>query len=216
MTKLVTAGFALLALGILAYSSYSLYSYNYSMGVIEQDMSEPMSTYVRPSGATMIRAETTANQPAALHTKKYVELVSPQGFINSEPITVGQFIGKKVVLVTFITYGCINCKNTFTFLKEMHRKYHDAGLQIIAVHTPEFAYERERKNVEREMRDAGITFPVVLDNEYATWRAYNNHYWPARYLIDIHGNITFSHFGEGAYEETENVIRDALHTSVQQ
>src|SRR3989344_7615215 len=135
--------------------------------------------------------------------EKYKEIVNPSGFVNTDGITVGSQVGKKVVLVDFMTYSCINCQRTFPYLNAWYKKYKDQGLEIIGIHTPEFAFEKDIENVREAMKRFGIMHPVVLDNDYATWRAYGNRFWPRKYLIDIHGDIVYDHIGEGAYEETE-------------
>jgi cytochrome c biogenesis protein CcdA/thiol-disulfide isomerase/thioredoxin len=140
----------------------------------------------------------------------YQEIKSPSGFVNTEPITIGELIGKKVVLVDFMTYSCINCIRTLPYLNDWYAKYHDQGLEIIGIHTPEFAFEKDLRNVQAAMKKYDIKFPVVLDNDYATWNAYNNHYWPRKYLIDYDGNIVYDHIGEGGYTETETAIRELL------
>lgn len=140
----------------------------------------------------------------------YQEIVDPSGFVNTEPITIGQFIGSKVILIDFLTYSCINCQRTFPYLNAWDEQYRDQGLLIIGIHTPEFAFEKNIDNVRAAMEKFGITHPIVLDNDYATWNAYGNHYWPRRYLIDIHGAIVYDHIGEGAYDETEQKIRELL------
>ncbi len=141
----------------------------------------------------------------------YVEIVNPSGFVNTDkPITIGQFVGKKVILIDFLTYSCINCQRTFPYLNAWYERYKDEGLEIIGIHTPEFAFERDIKNVRTAMEKFGITHPIVLDNDYATWNAYGNRYWPRKYLIDIHGNIVYDHIGEGAYDKTEQKIRELL------
>lgn len=140
----------------------------------------------------------------------YKEIVNPSGFVNTDGITVGELIGKKVVLIDFMTYSCINCQRTFPYLNAWYERYKDQGLEIIGIHTPEFAFERDIDNVREAMRNFGIMHPVVLDNNYATWNAYGNIYWPRKYLIDIHGEIVYDHIGEGAYEETEMKIRELL------
>ena len=140
-------------------------------------------------------------------TKKYTEFVNPSGFVNSEPFTMTDYIGKKIILVEFITYSCINCQRTFPFMKQWHETYAKDGLLVIGIHTPEFAYERDRDNVIAAMKKEGITFPIVQDNEYKTWNAYQNRFWPHRYIIDYNGNVVFDHIGEGAYEQTEEVIK---------
>lgn len=145
--------------------------------------------------------------------KKAIELVSPNGYINTDgqPITIGENIGKKVILVDFWTYSCINCQRTLPYLTDWYEKYKDDGLVIIGVHTPEFAFEKVKSNVEKAARGFGVTYPVVQDNDYQTWTAYGNQYWPRKYLIDIDGYIIYDHIGEGAYAETEAQIQRALH-----
>jgi len=142
--------------------------------------------------------------------KSYVEIESPAGFVNTDSITIGELVGKKVILVDFMTYSCINCQRTFPYLVAWYDKYKDEGLEIVGIHTPEFAFEKDIDNVRKAMREHGITYPVVLDNDYATWRAYGNQYWPRKYLIDIEGNIVYDHIGEGAYVETEQKIQELL------
>jgi thiol-disulfide isomerase/thioredoxin len=150
--------------------------------------------------------------------RPFVEIADPAGFLNTgenqggfaKAITLGEFAGEKVILVDFMTYSCINCQRTFPYMRAWHEKYKDQGLQIIAIHTPEFAFEKDIDNVRAALREHGLTYPVVLDNDYATWRAYGNNYWPRKYLIDIEGNIVYDHIGEGAYEETEKKIQELL------
>lgn len=116
----------------------------------------------------------------------------------------------KVVLVDFWTYSCINCLRTLPHLRAWDRTYRKAGLTIVGVHSPEFAFERVPDNVRSAVRRLGVRYPVALDNDFATWRAYSNDYWPSKYLIDKSGRIRYEHYGEGAYRETENVIRGLL------
>jgi cytochrome c biogenesis protein CcdA/thiol-disulfide isomerase/thioredoxin len=116
----------------------------------------------------------------------------------------------KVVLVDFWTYSCVNCLRTLPFLRGWDRAYRDEGLQIVGVHTPEFAFEHEEDNVRGAVARLDVDYAVALDNDYGTWNAYGNRYWPAKYLIDRAGHVRFVHFGEGAYEETEQVIRSLL------
>lgn len=130
-------------------------------------------------------------------------------WINSKPLTMKELRGK-VVLVDFWTYTCINCIRTLPYIKAWNEKYKDMGLVIVGVHTPEFAFEHETPNVEKAVKDFSITYPVMQDNDYATWNAYDNHYWPAHYLIDKNGKIRDTHFGEGNYDETESMIQKLL------
>lgn len=154
----------------------------------------------------------TKTDSVSSDTKKYVEIVRPSGFVNNNdlPITIGEYVGKKVILLNVMTYSCSNCQATFPHVNSWHEKYKDDGLVVIGLHTPEFAFEKNKKNVEEAMLKFGITYPVIMDNEYATWNAYGNRFWPRKYLIDIHGNIVYDHIGEGAYEETESKIIEAL------
>ncbi|MDQ3238480.1 MAG: redoxin domain-containing protein [Actinomycetota bacterium] len=138
------------------------------------------------------------------------EIVAPSGFINTNDFSINEARGEKVVLLDFWTYTCFNCQNTQPYINRWHEKYADDGLRIVGVHTPEFGFEREYANVEQAVREAGIRYPVVLDNSYATWDAYDQRYWPAWYLIDADGFIRYKHFGEGAYGETEAKIQELL------
>lgn len=130
-------------------------------------------------------------------------------WINSEPLTLEDLRGK-VVLVDFWTYSCINCVRTQPYLNAWYERYHDSGLEIVGVHAPEFAFEKLPENVRKAVEDAQIKYPVALDNDFATWRAYRNQYWPAKYLIDAEGKVRWTHFGEGDYEEAEAQIRALL------
>ncbi len=130
-------------------------------------------------------------------------------WINSPPRTLQQLRGK-VVLVDFWTYSCINCLRTLPHLKAWYAAYHGKGLQIIGVHTPEFAFEHVTSNVRDAVKRLGVTWPVVQDNRYKTWDNYANQYWPAEYLIDRSGHVRHTHFGEGEYDKTESLIRTLL------
>ncbi|MCR4302888.1 MAG: cytochrome c biogenesis protein DipZ [Gallionella sp.] len=130
-------------------------------------------------------------------------------WLNSPPLNIEMLRGK-VVLVDFWTYSCINCLRNLPYLKAWNEKYRGQGLVIIGVHSPEFAFEKDRRNVEQAIRDLGITYPVAMDNLFAVWNAYKNQYWPAHYLIDANGKIRHQHFGEGAYQETEQMIQTLL------
>ncbi len=152
------------------------------------------------------------------------EITTPDGFINTStpstdsgqegsvqaPLTIGELIGKKVILLDIWTYSCINCQRTIPYLNSWEEKYGDKGLVIIGLHTPEFEFEKNYDNVLSAVKKFGIKYPVVLDNDYSTWHAYKNQYWPRHYLIDIDGFIVADHIGEGGYEETERDIQKAL------
>ena len=137
------------------------------------------------------------------------ELPKISGYINSEPIMLADLRGK-VVLLDFWTYSCINCIRTIPYLNAWHEKYADDGLVIVGVHTPEFEFEKNYNNVKGAVERFGIKYPVVQDNEKQTWNAYENRYWPRKYLIDSEGYIRYDHIGEGAYAETEKVIQSLL------
>lgn len=137
------------------------------------------------------------------------ELQGITGWVNSEPTTLAALRGK-VVIVDFWTYSCINCLRTLPYLNAWHEKYNDEGLVILGIHTPEFEFEKSHANVVKATLQNGIQYPVAQDNSYATWNAYNNRYWPAKYIVDAQGRVRYIHFGEGKYEETEQVIRALL------
>jgi len=130
-------------------------------------------------------------------------------WLNSEPLSIKDLKGK-VVLVDFWTYSCINCIRTLPHLKDWYAKYKDAGLVVVGVHAPEFLFEHDPKNVSDAIANDGVTYPVALDNNFATWHNYNNNYWPAHYLINREGQVVYTHFGEGEYDITEDNIRFLL------
>ncbi len=134
------------------------------------------------------------------------EITTPDGFINTDPLTIADLVGKQIILLDFWTYSCINCQRTLPYLNSWYEKYADDGLVIIGLHTPEFDFEKDYDNVKRAVEKYGIKYPVVLDNDYSTWRAYENSYWPRKYLIDIDGFVVYDHIGEGSYDETEREI----------
>lgn len=130
-------------------------------------------------------------------------------WINSEPMTLKSLRGR-VVLVEFWTFGCYNCRNTLPSVKQWDTRYRENGLTIVGVHSPEFAEEKKLENVRREVSSLGIHYPVVTDNDYATWKAYNVEAWPTIFVLDKSGRIRWTHVGEGAYDETEQVIKKLL------
>ena len=137
------------------------------------------------------------------------ELAGLDGWLNSEPFTLEDKRGQ-IVLIDFWTYTCVNCVRTLPYIKEWHDKYADKGLVILGVHAPEFEFEKIPENVAMARDDHGLEYPIAQDNDMQTWRAFENQYWPAKYLIDKDGAIRYTHFGEGAYVETEEQIRDLL------
>ena len=111
------------------------------------------------------------------------------------------------MLVDFWTYTCINCIRTLPFLKGLYATYHPYGLEIVGVETPEFTFEQDAGNVRQAIASDGLRYPVVQDNNYGTWNAYQNQYWPAEYLIDAHGEVRHTQFGEGDYKQGEAAVR---------
>jgi thiol-disulfide isomerase/thioredoxin len=128
---------------------------------------------------------------------------------SGRPLHLRQLRGK-VVLVDFWTYTCVNCIRTLPFVKAWYSRYRSHGFEVVGVHTPEFDFEKDAGNVAEAIRQNGLRYPVVQDNDYRTWNAYGNQYWPAKYLIDARGNVRYTHFGEGDYGKTEAAIRSLL------
>lgn len=130
-------------------------------------------------------------------------------WLNSTPLSPRSLRGK-VVLINFWTYTCINSLRPLPYVKEWSAKYKDSGFIVIGAHTPEFSFEREQRNVDTALREHNVAYPVVMDNNYQIWRAFNNEYWPAFYLVDAKGQIRYHHFGEGGYRATERAIQELL------
>jgi cytochrome c biogenesis protein CcdA/thiol-disulfide isomerase/thioredoxin len=144
-----------------------------------------------------------APAPNFNHTQRWFN--TPGG----RPLSIPGLHGK-VILIDFWTYTCINCLRTLPHVEAWYRKYRRDGLVVVGVHTPEFPFEKEAANVDEAIASNGLTYPVVQDNDYGTWNAYANQYWPAKYLIDARGRIRYVHFGEGDYGTTESAIRSLL------
>ncbi len=135
--------------------------------------------------------------------------VGIDNWLNSAPLNITDLRGK-VVLIDFWTYGCYNCVNTLPHVTRLYDTYKDKGLVVVGVHTPEFPFEKSTGNLQAALKRYGIRYPVAQDNEYATWNAYRNQYWPAQYILDQTGKIVFEHAGEGQYDEMERVVRKLL------
>src|SRR5881397_1924012 len=131
------------------------------------------------------------------------------GWLNSEPLGRAELRGR-VVLVDFWTLTCINWLRTEPHVRAWSQAYRDDGLVVIGVHTPEFSFEHDFDRVRRAVRERGIDHPVVVDNDYRVWRAFDNHYWPALYLVDADGVVRDQHFGEGRYEQSERTVQRLL------
>jgi cytochrome c biogenesis protein CcdA/thiol-disulfide isomerase/thioredoxin len=157
------------------------------------------------AGRTGPRSTLPVLGPAADFTNTQRWFNTPGG----RPLSIHGLRGK-VVLVDFWTYTCINCIRTLPYVEAWYRRYHRDGLEVVGVHTPEFPFEKEAGNVQQAIKTDGISYPVVQDNDYGTWSAYGNQYWPADYLIDAQGRVRDVHFGEGDYGKTEQAIRSLL------
>ncbi|WP_368516989.1 cytochrome c biogenesis protein DipZ [Rhizobium sp.] len=211
----VLAGVAAIALsldtGLLARLSYA------STGSFEQALLEKLhpktsapETEVASNNA--IKVATDAARP--FHSDLPIEGPAPSldgavTWLNSQPLTLAELRGK-VVLIDFWTYSCINCIRTIPYVRAWAEKYKDQGLVVIGVHAPEFAFEKNLDNVKKAIADFKIGYPVAIDNDYRIWRAFENNYWPAHYLIDAKGQVRYQHFGEGNYRQTEQAIQDLL------
>ncbi|WP_201313318.1 cytochrome c biogenesis protein DipZ [Dyella sp. EPa41] len=197
---LVLAGVAAIALGVdtglLTRVSLA------STGGIEQKLIDA----VRPAPAPQPMVK--AGDPLPIEGE-LPSLAGATQWLNSTALSAQSLRGK-VVLVDFWTYSCINCIRSLPYVRGWADKYKDHGLVVIGVHAPEFAFEKEPQNVIKAVKDLGVDYPVALDNEYAIWKGFNNEYWPAHYFIDGQGHIRHHHFGEGEYDQSEDVIRQLL------
>jgi thiol-disulfide isomerase/thioredoxin len=131
-------------------------------------------------------------------------------WLNSPSLSFRQLRGR-VVLVDFWDYTCVNCIRTLPYVQAWHERYRDKGLTVIGVHTPEFTFAQYESNVERGIREFGLTYPIVVDSDREIWKAFANRYWPTKYLLDKDGYLRWGHFGEGGYNECEQVIQELLH-----
>ena len=157
--------------------------------------------------------DTETPQPAKIDKSRFKmapELVGIADYINTSPEELQKAMEDKVVLYDIWTYSCVNCIRTLPYITAWDDRYSDQGLLIIGIHSPEFEFEKELKNVERAVEKYGIVYPVVLDNDMETWSAFENRYWPRKYIADHEGYIRYDHIGEGGYEESERVIQKLL------
>lgn len=184
----------------------------YGVGLTKFEDNEPVKQRLKNLREPLVD-ETMIGKPVS-------QLTQPKGILapalipggewfNSLPLQLSDLRGK-VVLIDFWTYSCINCQRTLPYLRTWWNKYQSQGLVIIGVHSPEFEFEKKPSNVSQAIADFKLEYPVMQDNDFATWRAYQNRYWPAKYLIDKDGYIRYTHFGEGNYDETEMMIQELL------
>lgn len=137
------------------------------------------------------------------------EFAGIEQWLNAEPLSMQRLRGR-VVLIDFWTHGCVNCIRTLPAVNRWHAQFAEAGLTVVGVHTPEFPFERDVRAVQAATRRFGVKHAVAIDNRYATWKAWDNRYWPAHYLVDARGRVRYRHFGEGEHERTEAAIRELL------
>ena len=140
---------------------------------------------------------------------EFPSLGGATAWLNSPPLSATDLRGK-VVLIDFWTYTCVNWLRTLPYVRAWAEKYQEHGVVVIGVHTPEFPFEHNIENVRRAVKDMRIEYPVAIDNDYAVWRAFTNHYWPALFIVDAQGHLRYHHFGEGAYEQSERVLQHLL------
>jgi len=198
------------ALGVVVLVAVAAIGLNLTQGVLTK-YSAVSTNQIEQSlldhfGENRAPAEVAA---ASGHYPQLPPLDGAVAWLNSPPLTP-QALRGKVVLVDFWTYSCINCLRSLPYVIAWNAKYHDHGLVIIGVHSPEFAFERDPGNVATAVKQLGITYPVAVDSKLAIWQAFNNEYWPAEYLIDAQGNIRGQHFGEGDYAASEAKIQQLL------
>ena len=174
------------------------------LGVYFMSLEQPNSNNANQSQSQNI------SMPDKSGFKKAPELEGIAGYINVNPDELKEKIKGKVVLYDIWTYSCINCQRTLPYIVAWNEKYSDKGLVIIGIHSPEFEFEKDIKNVELAVQKFGIKYPVVLDNDMTIWRSFDNHYWPRKYLADDQGYIRYDHIGEGNYDETEKMIQKLL------
>ncbi|MBY4630552.1 cytochrome c biogenesis protein DipZ [Rhizobium croatiense] len=212
----VLAGVAIIAFGLdtsllsrLSYASTA----SLEQAVLDRLHPKPLAgapSEVASNDATIVAADAKKPFRSDLPVEGYApSLDGAVEWLNSKPLTTEELRGK-VVLVDFWTYSCINCIRTIPYTKAWAEKYADQGLVVIGVHAPEFAFEKKIDNVKSAISDFKIGYPVAVDNDYKIWRAFENSYWPAAYLIDAKGQIRYHHFGEGNYGRTEKAIQDLL------
>src|SRR3989338_9066410 len=184
----------------------------YGVGLTKFEDNELIRNQLNKMAGTEVKKEDMGKPLFNISTPKgpiAPELIPGGVWFNSEPLTLAELKGK-VVIIDFWTYSCINCQRTMPYLTKWWETYKHKGLIIIGVHSPEFEFEKNEKNLARAIKDFKLPYPIMQDNDFATWKAYNNHYWPAKYIIDKDGYIRSTHFGEDAYDETEKVIQDLL------
>jgi thiol-disulfide isomerase/thioredoxin len=171
-----------------------------------------VTALVRTSPSTTATGRGAAALIPAEQRTRAADFTGLDGWLNSPPLTVTGLQGK-VVLVDFWTFSCVNCVRTIPHLQHLEQSYGSRGLVIIGMHSPEFDFEKQRSNVAAAVQRFGVTWPVALDSQMATWNAYGNNYWPAEYLLDQSGRVAYIHAGEGEYDVTESAIAALLNVT---
>ena len=184
--------------------SVAVIGISFGFSSLESTSFEPAETLVQEDGTVLMTSVDKSK------FKKAPEITGVAHYINTNTDELAKDIEGKVVLYDIWTYSCINCIRTLPYLTAWHEKYADDGLLIIGIHSPEFEFEKDVHNVELAVAKHGIEYPVVLDNDWVMWKAFENRYWPRKYLADHEGYIRYDHIGEGAYQETEEVIQQLL------
>ncbi len=168
---------------------------------------------ISPSSAIASPLVTSASALAAKPSGRQIpEIQGIEAWLNSAPIKLSEQKGK-VILLQFWTFGCINCQRTLPSIIKWHKDYASQGLLVVSIHAPELAFERSINNVKKAVQQRGITYPVAIDSNFTTWKAFDNNYWPHLFLADRQGILRYDHIGEGAYEQTEQKIRELLSES---
>jgi thiol-disulfide isomerase/thioredoxin len=201
------------ALGIAVLAGVAAIAFGADRGILGR-LSIASTAGVEQMLVTKAGFAQSATLPKAAGSVLPVEGLMPSlsgavAWLNSPPLSTDQLRGK-VVLVDFWTYSCINCLRTLPYIRAWDEKYRKYGLVVIGVHSPEFAFEKELRNVRQAVHELEITYPVAVDSNLAIWQAFNNEYWPAHYFIDEKGRIRYHHFGEGEYDESERIIQTLL------
>ena len=202
-------------LGVLVLVGVAAVAFGLDRGVLTQ-LSGPSTTQIEQGLIAKFDPSHAAPKESRLQPGGALPDLGPAaaldgatGWLNSPPLTMAGLKGK-VVVVDFWTYSCINCLRSIPYVEAWAKRYAGQGLVVIGVHTPEFAFERQEDNVRKAVKDLGVTYPVAVDSDWKIWNAFHNQYWPAHYFIDAKGRIRHTHFGEGEYDQSEEVIRQLL------
>jgi cytochrome c biogenesis protein CcdA/thiol-disulfide isomerase/thioredoxin len=209
--RLLGVVFILIGIGIIAGYEVKVETWVANRLPFDETKVERVLLAKQPRTSLLRKLSQSASDSSALNVQSTPapQLQGLTNWINSPPQTLAQLKGK-VVLVDFWTYSCINCIRSLPYVEKWYQTYHANGLVVLGINTPEFAFEHNPNNVAAAVKRDGITYPVALDNDYATWNAFNNNSWPADYLIDKAGNIRYVSLGEGDYDKTERAIQTLL------